>query len=232
MCSYLHDIIDNAVYTNISHSMITIYSFVFNPFFENTYLLHDQTRECVIIDAGCSTPKEEKMLVEYIERNELNPVRLLCTHCHIDHVLGARFVGDTYGLLPEFHRAEQVVMDSLPSVGQMYGIEVNLPERGNKYIETGEIIHFGVSELETLFTPGHSPGSISFYHAQERFCISGDVLFNGSIGRTDLPGGSYRLLIDSIESQLMTLPPETMIYSGHGETTSVGFEQKNNPFLQ
>lgn len=212
--------------------MITIYSFVFNPFYENTYVIHDHTSECLIIDPGCNTAEEENALISYIRETNLKPVRMLFTHCHIDHILGARFVAETFGILPEFHRNEQVIMENLSSVAQMYGIPIKVPPKHEKYIETGEIIHFGVSELNTLFTPGHSPGSISFYSSQENFCISGDVLFNGSIGRTDLPGSSHLTLLQSIEQELMTLPDEVVIYSGHGEPTTIGFERKYNPFLQ
>ena len=212
--------------------MITIYSFVFNPFYENTYVIHDQSAECIIVDPGCSTPEEENALAAYIRSTDLKPVRMILTHCHIDHVLGARFVADTYGLKPEFHRNEQVIMNNLSAVAQMYGIPLVAPPAHEKFIETGEVIHFGVSEFDTLFTPGHSPGSISLYNAHEQICISGDVLFNGSIGRTDLPGSSHMTLMQSIEQQLMTLPDEVVVYSGHGEPTTIGFERKYNPFLQ
>ncbi len=212
--------------------MVTIYPFVFNPFSENTYVIFDQSNECIIIDPGNSNAAEDAQLNKYISQNQLKPVRIICTHCHIDHVFGLDYVYQQYGLLPEYHRDELPLVHALQSIAQMYDMEVTQPPACERFINAADTISFGITEFQVLLTPGHSPGSVSLYCPEESFCIVGDVLFNGSIGRTDLPGGSYRVLIDSIEKQLMTLPDETIIYNGHGEATSISFERKYNPFLQ
>lgn len=212
--------------------MLTVHSFIFNPFQENTYILYDESKECIIIDPGCYTPEEQDALTDYIRSHELKPVRLILTHCHIDHILGNNFVYKTYGLLPEYHAAEQFIMDAMDSISKMYEIKLDPSPTPVRYIEEGEIIKFGHTQLLSMFTPGHSPASLSFYSKNDGICIAGDVLFYGSIGRTDLPGGNYDTLISSIETQLMALPDETIVYSGHGEPTTIGFERKTNPFLQ
>lgn len=212
--------------------MVTIYPFVFNPFSENTYVIFDQSNECIIIDPGNHNSSEDQLLSKYISQNHLNPVRVVCTHCHIDHVYGLDYIYREYGLLPEYHELEIPLIQALPSIAQMYDTTVAQPPACQHFIAAGDTIQFGLTEFQVLLTPGHSPGSISLYCPEEKFCMSGDVLFNGSIGRTDLPGGSYKILIQSIENHLMTLPDDTIIYSGHGEATSIGFERKYNPFLQ
>ncbi len=212
--------------------MLTVYSFMFNPFQENTYILHDDSKECIIIDPGCYSPEEQEALAQYITSYGLKPVRLILTHCHIDHILGNNFVYKTFGLLPEYHAAEQFIMDAMDNISKMYDIKLEPSPAPVRYIEAGEIIRFGHTELLSILTPGHSPASLSYYSRQEGICISGDVLFYGSIGRTDLPGGNYDTLISSIETQLMTLPDQTIVYPGHGESTTIGFERKTNPFLQ
>lgn len=212
--------------------MLKVHSFAFNPFQENTYILHDESKECIIIDPGCYDDNEKNTLSAYISAFELKPVRLINTHCHIDHVLGNDFVYRAYGLRPEFHQNEQALMDSMPQVARMYGIAMDPSPAAGRYIAEGEIIRFGHTTLESLLTPGHSPASLSFYSKEHGICVAGDVLFYGSIGRTDLPGGDYNTLIRSIEEKLLTLPEETIVYPGHGESTTIGFERKTNPFLQ
>ena len=212
--------------------MLTVHSFMFNPFQENTYILYDDSKECIIIDPGCYTIDEQDLLKQYINSYGLTPVRLINTHCHIDHILGHNFVFKTYGLLPEYHAAEQYIMDAMDNISKMYDINLDPSPAPQRYIEAGEKINFGHSELISIFTPGHSPASLSFYSKNDGICIAGDVLFYGSIGRTDLPGGNYDTLIDSIERELMTLPDATIIYPGHGDPTTIGFERNNNPFLQ
>lgn len=212
--------------------MIKVHFFVFSPFSENTYILSDETSECIIIDPGCYTEVERKKLTQYIEESKLNPTRLINTHCHIDHVFGNRFVAEKYDLELEIHQAEIPVLNSLSTVAQMYGIpDVQQSPDPAHFIEEGSVIEFGNSQLSVLFTPGHSPGSISFYCKEQQFIISGDVLFEGSIGRTDLPGGDQETLMNSILQQLMPLPDEVIVYSGHGNPTQIGVERKNNPFI-
>ncbi len=211
--------------------MITIKHFSFNPFSENTYILSDESGECVIIDPGCNISKEEEELKSYIETNNLKPVKLLNTHCHIDHVFGNQFVADTWKLGLEIHRDDLTVLESFPRVCEMYGFPATSQPEPATFLEEGQQIKFGSTTLEILFTPGHSPGSVSFYNEKEKFLISGDVLFQGSIGRTDLPGGSFETLEKSIREKLYVLPEDVKVYPGHGPHTTIGFEKKNNPFV-
>lgn len=204
----------------------------FNPFEENTYLIYDDTNECVIFDPGCYHAAEKAELQAKIAGLGLKPVRLINTHCHIDHVFGNRFVADTYGLALEMHRGELPVLQAVSQVADMYGIPYPEPSPlPEKFIEEGDIIQFGNTELEAIFTPGHSPASLSFFCAEHNFLIAGDVLFQGSIGRTDLPGGNYNLLISNIKTKLFPLGDEVAVYPGHGPGTTIGYERKTNPFL-
>lgn len=205
--------------------------FTFNGFQENTYILYDNTKECVIIDPGCNNKEEENTLSQFIESKKLDPVLLLNTHCHIDHVLGNEYVNKKYGLLPRYHKGEQVVMDSCVQVANMYGIAYTKSPDAIKNINEGELIHFGDTTLKTLFTPGHSPASISFYNKNAKMLIAGDVLFAGSIGRTDLPGGDFDTLIKSIKTELLVLDDDVRVFAGHGPDTTIGVERVSNPFL-
>jgi len=209
-----------------------IQSFTFNSFQENTYILHDESKQCIIFDPGCSNATENKELVDFINASNLTPVRLINTHCHIDHILGNKFISETYGLPLEAHEGEVAVLKSGVSISQMYGIPYTESPPISKYIESGDIIKFGNSQLETYFTPGHSPASLSFFNREHKILIAGDVLFYGSIGRTDLPGGDYNTLIKSIKEQLFPLGDDVTVYAGHGPSTSIAFEKTNNPFLQ
>ncbi len=212
--------------------MTRVVKFTFNPFQENTYLLYDDTKECIIIDPGCYEMHERQELINFIQREELKPVRLLNTHCHIDHVVGNKFVADTYNLGLEIHEGEVPVLDSLMSVAMMYGISnVEKSPAPARFIETGEEITFGETVLKTLFTPGHSPASISFYCEKDSFVIAGDVLFQQSVGRVDLPGGDGPTLIKSIKEQLFPLGDDVKVYPGHGRATTIGEEKLGNPFL-
>ncbi len=211
--------------------MIHVASFAFNPFQENTYVLYDETKECVIIDPGCNTENERKQLKAFIVKEGLKPVRLINTHCHLDHICGNAFISNTYKLILEAHLGEKVVLDASQDHGKMYGFVFEASPIIEHYIEEGDEIIFGNSSLKALLTPGHSPASLSFYSPKDNFVIAGDVLFFMGIGRTDLPGGNHSLLLKSIRDQLFTLPDETIVYNGHGQKTSIGFEKKNNPFL-
>jgi hydroxyacylglutathione hydrolase len=211
--------------------MLRVKLFTFNPFQENTYILFDETKECVIIDPGCYEPEEKKELFDFILAEELNPVKLLNTHCHIDHVLGNRFVFESYGLNPEIHKLEVPVLKSMANYGAMYGIHMEPSPDPLLTLTEGNEIKFGNSILKMLHTPGHSPGSICFYNEAKSILIGGDVLFRLSIGRSDLPGGDLDTLINSIRQKLWILPDEVMVYPGHGDKTTIGFEKKHNPFL-
>jgi glyoxylase-like metal-dependent hydrolase (beta-lactamase superfamily II) len=213
--------------------MTQVKTFEFNPFAENTYVVWDKTGECVVVDPGCYTEEERALLQDFIVQNNLKPVRLVNTHCHLDHVFGNKFVADTWNLGLEIHRGELPVLAQFAQVCQMYGIpNVQPSPMPERFLEEGGAVAFGETRLEVLFTPGHSPASISLYCPQESFVLAGDVLFFESIGRTDLPGGNFDTLLQSIRTKLFALPGETLVYSGHGATTTIRHEQEYNPFLQ
>jgi glyoxylase-like metal-dependent hydrolase (beta-lactamase superfamily II) len=212
--------------------MTQVQVFEFNPFAENTYIVYDDSGECVIFDPGCYTHEERIELKKFVEEKGLKPVRLINTHCHLDHVFGNAFVAATWNLGLEIHIDEVPVLQRFTQVCQMYGIpyaeESPAPAR---FLEAGDVVAFGNTRLQVLFTPGHSPASISFYCPESGFVLSGDVLFQESIGRTDLPGGDFDTLIRSIRTQLFVLPDETIVYSGHGFPTTIRHEKEYNPFL-
>ena len=212
--------------------MLSIKSFTVNPVQENTYILYNEKKECCIIDPGCYFDEERKVLKDYVEKSGLKPVLLLNTHCHLDHVFGNKFVHETWNLTLHIHEKEKPVLERAPIAGKTWQLPFDNYEGELVLIKEGETIKVGDEELEIRFTPGHSPGSVIFYHEAGGFVIGGDVLFNGSIGRTDLPGGDYDTLINSIQTQLFTLPDETKVYSGHGSLTTIGFEKMNNPYIK
>ncbi|HNQ60877.1 MAG TPA: MBL fold metallo-hydrolase [Bacteroidia bacterium] len=212
--------------------MIKVASFTFNPFAENTFVLSDETGEAIIIDPGCYDAEEKNMLSNYIEKQQLKPVKLILTHAHIDHILGNNYVSSKYNLGVEMHADDVELLLAAPVYGQVWGIQAEPSPGPSNLLKPGEFVNFGQSELEILFTPGHSKGSISFYSKQDKFAVVGDVLFNGSIGRTDLPGGNHSELIKSIREKLLVLGDEVRIYCGHGPETTIGHERKHNPFLQ
>lgn len=211
--------------------MITIHNFVFNGFQENTYLLYDETKECVIIDPGCYSATEQQELVDFIEQNGLTPVKLLNTHCHIDHILGNNFVAQKYNLELYMHKADLPTLHATTEYGHLYGFNVDPSPEPSHFIDEGDVIEFGKSKLDILFTPGHAPGHVVFVNHDQQFAINGDVLFQGSIGRTDLPGGNHETLIESIKTKMFALADNYTIYTGHGPTTTIGFEKQHNPFL-
>jgi len=211
--------------------MLKVDFFTFNPFQENTYILHDESKQCIIMDPGCYTPAEKDELSRFIEQQALLPVRLINTHCHIDHVLGNKFVADTYRLQLELHLMEIPLLRAVTEYGPQYGIFPEEVPEPTLLIREGDEIKFGTTTLKVLHTPGHSPGSLCFYDESSGQIISGDVLFQLSIGRTDLPGGNYTDLMKSIREKLFVLPEGTKVYPGHGPSTTIGFEKQNNPFL-
>lgn len=211
--------------------MIQIASFVFSPFAENTYILYDNTQEAVIIDPGCYNSAERKALQDFITEKKLKVVKLLNTHCHLDHVFGNEFVKQTYNVQAYAHENEDFNLGILEASALMFGIARIESTRTDVYLKENDQIEFGNSVLQVLFTPGHSPGHVVFYNAEQGFCINGDVLFRNSIGRTDLPGGNHQTLINSIRNVMFALPDDTTIFTGHGQPTTIGFEKKYNPFL-
>ena len=210
--------------------MISIKTLVFNPFAENTFLVHDETKECIIVDPGCYTAEEQDHLIGVIEREGLKPVQLVNTHCHIDHVLGNVFVKETYGLPLAIPEGDKETLAAVPTYAATYGFPDYKHIDADEYIKADETISFGNSELKAVFVPGHTKGHIALVNTQSRICVGGDVLFDGSIGRTDLPGGDFDTLIKSIHEQLFSLPEDTVVYPGHGPTTTIGHEKKTNPF--
>lgn len=214
--------------------MTTVLPLPFNPVQENTYLVYDNdTRECIIFDPGCFTTAEEKQLVATIEELKLRPVKLINTHCHFDHIFGNDFVKKKYGLDLGIHELEVPVLERGPVTVQMYGLPPMTPSPPADYfIAEGDTISLGDNHFSVLFCPGHSPGSICFYNAADGYLIAGDVLFDGSIGRTDLPGSDHQTLIGSILTKLLPLPDDTVVWPGHGRSTTIGKERASNPFLR
>ncbi len=210
---------------------MTVDTFTFNPFQENTYILSDKTGECIIIDPGCYEPREKEELEGFILQRGLKPVRLINTHCHIDHVLGNRFVQDTYNLQLELSMLEIPLLNAVTEYGTQFGITCEASKEPFAFLVEGEPVTFGQTSLSLLHTPGHSPGGMCLYHEGEKVIVAGDVLFQMSIGRTDLPGGDYDTLIASIREKLFALPDDVTVYPGHGPSTTIGHEKQHNPFL-
>ncbi len=206
--------------------------FTFNPFSENTYILYGDNKECILFDPGCSSASEENTLSTFIEEKQLTPTRLILTHAHIDHVLGVKFIAQKYKLKLEMHIDDLPIYESAGNVAKMYGVPFNQGPQPSNFLDEASKIELDGFSLSILHTPGHSPGSICFYSKHNNFVIGGDVLFNGSIGRTDLPGGDFDILSDSIKTKLYTLPDQTRVFSGHGESTLIGNEKLNNPFVK
>lgn len=209
-----------------------IKKFTFNPFQENTYVLYDNSKECIIIDPGCQTSSEENALVNFIETEGLKPMKLINTHCHIDHILGNGFVAKKYALELEAHELEVSILAGSPKWGEQYGIYAAPSPEITKFIEEGEKIKCGNFELEVLFVPGHSPGHIALINHQSKDVINGDVLFQQSYGRVDLPGGNIDDLANSIINKLFKLPDDYTVYAGHMGETTIGIEKQVNPILQ
>jgi hydroxyacylglutathione hydrolase len=212
--------------------MLQIHSFTFNPLQENTYILFDETKECVIIDPGCYEKDEEEALANFIKQQDLKPVYLLNTHCHLDHVLGNKFCKNTYQLKLHIHPNEIEILRAAPLFAALYGVPLYQETEPEAWLNEREQISFGNTTLDVLFVPGHSPGHVAFICHESKAIISGDVLFKQSIGRTDLPGGNHSTLIKSIQSQLFLLPEDYDVFPGHGPKTTIGFEKKHNPYLQ
>lgn len=206
---------------------------VFNAFGENTYIVADMaSRECAIIDPGMSNSRERAALLQAVERDKLKPTHLINTHLHIDHVLGNKFAAKQYGLKTEGNRADEFLGARVADQARMFGLANDAENTTiETYLEDGDEILIGKERLKVLAVPGHSPGSIALYCPESRFVITGDALFAGSIGRTDLPGGDYATLINAINSKLMSLPDDTVVYPGHGPSTTIGKEKLQNPYL-
>lgn len=211
--------------------MLRVAKFTFNPFQENTYVIHDGA-EAIVVDPGCWNRTEQQELEDFLERNALSPSRLVLTHAHIDHILGCAWMHKRYGLLPEMHREDLRVLHAGERSAHVYGLPYDpAPEPAN-FIADGDTVRVGSHELAVLFVPGHAPGHIAFHSAEQGFVVSGDVLFHNGVGRVDLPGGDMNTLLKSIREKLFTLPDDVIVHSGHGPETTIGREKRSNPFLK
>lgn len=212
--------------------MLSVQFFTFNAFQENTYLIYASTGEAIIVDPGCSSPAENNTLLHFVSQHNLKVVQLINTHCHIDHILGNQLIASTFNLELFLHPNEEQMLMLSPQAAKMYGIQLTPYKGPLHFLKGGDVVMLGGEELRVLDAPGHSPGSICLYSEPGDFIIAGDVLFRESIGRTDLPGGNHQALIESIKTQLFTLPGSVTVYPGHGPSTTIGHEKKYNPFLQ
>jgi len=211
--------------------MIQIEKLVVNPFMLNTLLLYDESSECVVIDPGFSNQNERMRFKNFIAQAGLKPVKLINTHCHVDHILGNKFINNEFGLPLIAHVNETSNLQIADATASIYGLpKPDSPSIGI-FLSDGDIIEFGHSKLKVLFTPGHTAGGISLYSEQDKIVIVGDLLFQGSIGRTDFPGGNYDTLIASVNDKIFTLPDDVKVFSGHGNETTVGYERQFNPFF-
>ena len=208
-----------------------IYSLIFSPIDVNTYILADPSGECAIIDCGCYDTREFSLLKDFIAEKNLKPVLLLNTHCHLDHIFGSRLLLAEYNLGAFCHRDEEQNRKNAATHAMFFGLKMENPPEPAGFINDGEIIKFGGTELMALHVPGHSRGSLAFYSIKDSAVFTGDALFSGSIGRTDLPGGNYETLINSIKTRLFTLPPHTVVYPGHGDATTIMTEMSTNPYF-
>ena len=212
--------------------MLTIEKFTFNPYQENTYLLIDSEGCCIIIDPGMHSLQEQNHFKDYINNNSLKPTRLLNTHCHIDHVLGNHFIFENWGLTPDFHQDEVPILVAVENYAPQMGFRYETSPIPEIFINDKEIITFGNYQIEAILAPGHSPGHLCYYIAEQNILIGGDVLFRNSIGRSDLPGGDHQTLMNSIKTRIYTLPAETEVFPGHGPSTTIDFEKQTNPFIR
>ncbi|MDR0729637.1 MAG: MBL fold metallo-hydrolase [Prevotellaceae bacterium] len=211
--------------------MINVKTFYFNELRVCTYILWDETGECIIVDPGCESASEQQRLQRFIAGNALTPVLVVNTHAHFDHVLGNLFATQTYAIPSAVHEADTVLLARTTQQSALFGFQVAQPPTAGILLTEDEPVRFGHAQLQVLHTPGHTPGGICLYAADAGFVLSGDTLFAGSIGRTDLPGGHYDTLLHSIRTKLMTLPDVVNVLPGHGPATTIGEERRHNPFI-
>jgi glyoxylase-like metal-dependent hydrolase (beta-lactamase superfamily II) len=211
--------------------MMHVEKFIVNPLQENSFVISDETGECIFVDPGFFYPEEHDEIKEYIAENQLKPTQIANTHCHFDHIMGVEFVRNEYNISFSAHNGDAFWIERATDQGHMFGFEVKPVRPIDSFLNENEQVKFGNSVFEIIHIPGHSPGHVVFYNKKNGILIAGDVLFYGSIGRTDLPGGNYETLISNIKNKLFKLPDETKVYTGHGPETTIGFEKSTNPFL-
>ncbi len=211
--------------------MIKVQKIVVNPLPENMYVLSDETGECIFVDPGCYYPEEQEAVKNYVEEHRLNPVKIVNTHCHFDHIFGVEFLRKEYEIPFLAHQEDAFLINGAAEQAKMFGFSIDPIGTIDAFIDEQDLVRFGNSTLQVFHVPGHSPGHVVFYSEPDGFLIAGDVLFHGSIGRTDLPGGDYQTLVAGIKEKLLPLPGKTTVYCGHGPETNIGFEKENNPFL-
>lgn len=211
-----------------------IYSFTNNPFQENTYLLYDATKEAILIDCGAFNRAEEKAIADFVKMQELKIVKLVHTHLHLDHIFGYKWSSEEYGVLTHAPKEDEFLLNDFEQICNNYGVDVStmLPPKVGTYISEKDTITFGKTTLEILHVPGHTPGHLCFFESKSRNLIAGDCLFRQSIGRTDFPYGSHEQLVEGIKNKLLPLGDDVAVHSGHGPSTTIGWERQYNPFLQ
>ncbi len=211
--------------------MIKVEKFVVNPLGENTLVVSDESGKCILIDPGYYYGEEQDEIKYYLERNNLEPEKIVNTHCHFDHIMGVEFTRDEFKIPFYAHADDAFWIERAVQQANTFGFQMSPVQPIDHFIAEGEKLSFGNTELDIIHIPGHSPGHVVFYSQADKVLIAGDVLFYGSIGRTDLPGGNYNDLISNIKNKLFILPDDTKVYCGHGPETTIGFEKNNNPFL-
>lgn len=211
--------------------MIKVEKFVVNQLGENSFILSDETGECIFIDPGFYFDEEHQEVKDYISKNKLTPVKITNTHCHFDHIMGVEFVRNHYNIPFQAHQDDAFWVDNASEQAQRFGLEIGKVSPIDDFLVEKEFVKFGNSQLRIIHVPGHAPGHVVFFSEEDKILIAGDVLFYGSIGRTDLPGGNYETLISNIKTKLFVLPDDTKVYCGHGPETTLGFEKTTNPFL-
>ena len=211
--------------------MLQISSFTFNPFQENTYIIHNEENECWIVDPGMYDQSEKNFLADYIKRKNWTPRFIINTHCHLDHIFGAKYLIDEFNIGFKINKLELEILNNAKNSAALFGLNFNDIPTPTELIDQNSELNLGNNRINVFHTPGHSPGSISFYSKDSNWVLSGDTLFQNSIGRTDLPGGHHETLLKSIKEKLFSLPEETIVYSGHGPKTTIGHEKNNNPFF-
>jgi hydroxyacylglutathione hydrolase len=211
--------------------MIKVEKFVVNPLQENSYIVSDETGQCIFIDPGFYFEEEFNEIKDYLAANNLNPVLIANTHCHFDHIMGVEYVRNEYGIPFKAHPDDAFWIEKAVEQGQLFGFKMKEVRAPDSFFQYDEELKFGNTSFQIIHIPGHSPGHVVFYNSDEKILIAGDVLFYGSIGRSDLPGGDSQQLVSNIKNKLFLLPDETSVFCGHGPETTLGFEKRSNPFL-